>query len=138
MPRGVKKMKKLRNLSLTLVLVMSLGILAACGSDTTTTPPATPPATPPVTAPETPGTGGEGDMEFTLEELAKYNGKDGNRAYVAVDGIVYDVTDVPPWKGGEHQGRVSAGKDLSKEIEDLSPHGKSVLEDLPVVGTLVP
>ncbi|HSP46782.1 MAG TPA: cytochrome b5 domain-containing protein [Clostridiaceae bacterium] len=131
-------MKKIRNLSLILVLVMSLGILAACASDTTTTPPATPPATPPVTAPETPGTGGEGDMEFTLEELAKYNGKDGNRAYVAVDGIVYDVTDVPPWKGGEHQGRVSAGNDLSDEIEDLSPHGKSVLEDLPVVGTLVP
>lgn len=130
-------MKKIKNLSLILVLILSLGILAACGSNTTTTPPATPPATPPVTAPETPGTG-EGDMEFTLEELAKYNGKDGNRAYVAVDGVVYDVTDVPPWKGGEHQGRVSAGNDLSDEIETMSPHGKKVLEDLPVVGKLVP
>lgn len=130
-------MRKIRNLALILVLVMSLAILAACGSNTTTTPPATPPATPPVTTPETPGTG-EGDMEFTAEELAKYNGKDGNRAYVAVDGVVYDVTDVPPWKGGEHQGRVSAGKDLTKEIETMSPHGKKVLENLPVVGKLVP
>ncbi len=30
--------------------------------------------------------------EFTLEELAEYNGTGGRPAYVAVNGIVYDVS----------------------------------------------
>ena len=38
-----------------------------------------------------------GTRAFTLEELAKYNGKDGNPAYVAVNGIVYDVTNNAAW-----------------------------------------
>lgn len=29
---------------------------------------------------------------FNQTELAKYNGQDGQPAYVAVDGVVYDVT----------------------------------------------
>ena len=73
---------------------------------------------------------------FTLEELSQYNGKNGAKAYVAVDGVVYDVTDVPAWKNGEHKNGLTAGKDLSKEILS-SPHGKKVLENLPVVGKLV-
>jgi predicted heme/steroid binding protein len=73
---------------------------------------------------------------FTLEELSQYTGKNGEKAYVAVDGVVYDVTNVPAWKNGEHQNGLTAGKDLSKEILS-SPHGKSVLENLPVVGKLV-
>ena len=77
----------------------------------------------------------EGEKVFTLEELSQYDGKDGNPAYVAVDGVVYDVSDKPLWAGGEHQSRVSAGKDLSEEINS-SPHGKSKLNDLPVVGKL--
>lgn len=34
-------------------------------------------------------------QEFTLEELKKYNGKNGNPAYIAVNGKVYDVTNNP-------------------------------------------
>lgn len=71
---------------------------------------------------------------FTLEELSKYDGKDGNPAYVAVDGVVYDVTDKPLWAGGTHNGNF-AGRDLSEEILK-SPHGKAKLEELPIVGTL--
>ena len=79
----------------------------------------------------------EGEMiELTIEELSQFNGKDGNKAYVAVDGVIYDVTDVPPWSGGMHNGN-EAGQDLSEQIADLSPHGKRVLDNLPVVGTLV-
>jgi predicted heme/steroid binding protein len=73
--------------------------------------------------------------EFTLEELAQYNGKDGNPAYVAVNGKVYDVTDVPAWRGGSHQGEVVAGIDATAFISQ-SPHGASVLNGLKVVGTL--
>lgn len=72
--------------------------------------------------------------EFTLEELAKYDGKEGRKAYIAVDGIVYDVSDSKRWKNGNHNG-FSAGKDLSEFIKK-SPHGKKVLERLKKVGTL--
>ncbi len=75
-------------------------------------------------------------LTLTVEDLAQYNGKDGNPAYVAVDGVIYDVTDVPQWNKGSHNGQL-AGNDLSDEIENLSPHGKKVLEKLPVVGSIV-
>lgn len=78
---------------------------------------------------------GDSVPEMTLDELAKYNGKDGEKAYVAVDGIVYDVTLVPPWAGGIHQGKYQAGIDASSLINE-SPHGKKVLEKLTVVGKI--
>ena len=75
-------------------------------------------------------------LELTLAELAQYNGKDGNPAYVAVDGIIYDVTNLAKWKNGEHNG-YTAGQDLTDIIKNKSPHGVSKLEGVPVVGTLV-
>lgn len=72
---------------------------------------------------------------FTVEELKKYDGQNGNKAYVAVDGKVYDVTNADEWKNGKHKGGITAGKDLSNEINS-SPHGKDVLKDVPVVGIL--
>lgn len=73
-----------------------------------------------------------------MEELAEFDGQDGRRAYIAVDGVVYDVTDVPEWSGGMHaDGRFMAGKDYSDEIRDVSPHGVSVLSRAERVGILV-
>ncbi|MCR3758593.1 hypothetical protein KYB31_06230 [Clostridium felsineum] len=72
---------------------------------------------------------------FTVDELKKYNGKNGNPAYVAIGGIVYDVTHADKWNNGEHQEGITAGKDLTKEIE-RSPHGTDVLKNLPIVGKL--
>ncbi len=80
-------------------------------------------------------TSSPGTQIFTLEELKTYNGQDGNPAYVAIDGIVYDVTDVAAWKNGEHKNGLTAGEDLTSQLGD-SPHGAKVLDDLPVVGTL--
>ena len=83
---------------------------------------------------EVPMESGAGEMVFTLDDLAAYNGKDGNPAYVAVDGVVYDVTDVPAWKNGVHNGNM-AGQDVSEAILK-APHGTSTLEGLTVVGTI--
>lgn len=71
---------------------------------------------------------------FTLNELKKYNGQNGEPAYVAVDGTVYDVTNAKDWQNGTHHG-FSAGQDLTQAIKQ-SPHGTSVLSGLPVVGKL--
>ena len=72
---------------------------------------------------------------FTLEELAQYNGQNGAPAYVAVNGVVYNVTDNPLWAGGNHFFGLSAGRDLSNEFAMCHP-GAMVLSVLPVVGTL--
>jgi membrane-associated progesterone receptor component len=69
-----------------------------------------------------------------LQELSKFNGKDGNPAYVAVNGIVYDVTNNVAWAAATHFG-LTAGKDLTSEF--VSCHGdQPILSKLKVVGKL--
>ena len=77
-----------------------------------------------------------GTLELTLDQLKQYDGKNGNPAYVAVDGVIYDVSNVPQWKNGSHHG-YSAGNDLTDIIKNKSPHGVKNLEGLPIVGKLV-
>ena len=74
-------------------------------------------------------------LQLTIEDLAMYDGQDGNDAYIAVNGVVYDVTDVPAWNSGTHNGGM-VGMDVSDLING-SPHGESVLDDLTVVGELI-
>lgn len=74
------------------------------------------------------------NKQFTAETLAEYDGKDGQPAYIAVDGLVYDVTDNSNWKSGEHHG-FSAGQNLTSEFE--SEHGKSKLRNLAIMGSYV-
>ena len=62
---------------------------------------------------------------FTLDELKNYDGKEGRKAYIAVDGVVYDVTNVAAWQGGTHHGN-NAGNDVSDRIVK-PPHDKSTL-----------
>jgi predicted heme/steroid binding protein len=77
-----------------------------------------------------------GEMKkFTLEELAKFDGKEGRPAYVAYKGKVYDLSESWMWEDGDHQGLHEAGKDLTEDMED-SPHEDDSLADLPVVGEL--
>ena len=71
--------------------------------------------------------------EYTLEELAEYNGKNG-KAYVAYQGQVYNVSDSDLWKNGSHNG-CNAGTDLTGKM-DKAPHGAEILKGYPVVGTL--
>ncbi|NLG25339.1 MAG: cytochrome B5 [Clostridiales bacterium] len=76
-------------------------------------------------------------MELTLAQLAQYNGENGQPAYVAVDGVIYDVTNAPHWPGGSHNG-YQAGQDLTDAIKNKSPHGVAKLEGIPIVGKLIP
>lgn len=68
---------------------------------------------------------------FTLTELAKYDGKNGNPAYLAVDGDVYDLSAV--FQEGKHFSHF-AGKELTNAF--YSRHAKSALAKYPIVGTL--
>ena len=70
---------------------------------------------------------------MTLAELKKYNGQNGNPAYVAISGIIYDVTNAAGWNNGRHKGGVTAGNDLTMQIAN-APHGTSVLDGLTVIG----
>ena len=82
------------------------------------------------------GSAADGTLELTLDQLKQYDGKNGNPAYIAVDGVLYDVTNVGQWKNGGHEG-YSAGNDLTDAIKNSSPHGTSKLKGVPVVGKLI-
>lgn len=108
------------------ILVLLVGLLlSSCAG---VVPTATPAANATPTA--------SGAKTFTAAELAAFDGQNGNRAYVAVDGTVYDVTGLAPWTTGMHQG-AQAGTDVSASLKSKSPHGLTALKDVPVVGTLV-
>ncbi len=77
----------------------------------------------------------QNQREFTQQELAKYNGLDGNPAYVAVNGVVYDVTNNAAWAAASHFG-LTAGKDLTSEFASCHA-GQQILNKLKVVGKLI-
>lgn len=104
--------------AVVLVALLALLVTACAGGPAGT---ATPTPTP---------TPGAAARTFTAAELAQYDGQNGQPAYIAVQGIAYDVTDVPQWTGGKHHG-YAAGKDLTAAF----PHPASRLDGIPVVGT---
>ena len=74
------------------------------------------------------------DRLFTLEELSSYNGRNGNPAYVAVNGVVYDVTNIAAWGGATHFG-LTAGTDVTSQF--ASRHASQpILSKLKVVGKM--
>lgn len=72
---------------------------------------------------------------MTREELASYNGENGQPAYVAVRGTIYDVSQSPMWQAGRHADAHQAGCDLTLELK-TAPHVAAVIERFPVVGRL--
>ncbi len=72
---------------------------------------------------------------FTLEDLKRFDGKDGRKAYVACSGLVYDVSESFLWRGGNHQGLHEAGRDLTEFLKE-APHGEDILKRFPVIGYL--
>lgn len=74
--------------------------------------------------------------EFTLEELAQFTGKDQKPAYIAVNGIVYDASEIAVWSEGSHFG-LEAGKDLTENFNQCHGGNLEVLKKLPQIGVLV-
>ncbi len=74
-------------------------------------------------------------LNLTPQQLANYDGKNGRPAYIANEGLIYDVTSSPAWHDGEHED-YSAGRDLTADFA-RARHGDSALSGLPVVGRLV-
>lgn len=80
----------------------------------------------------------EDEGSISLAQLSKADGLEGHKCWVAVNGKVYDTTNNPQWKNGEHtpsQGQAKCGKDLTQVISQ-SPHGTSVLGSLKQIGEL--
>lgn len=75
-------------------------------------------------------------QQFTEEELHQYNGQDGQPAYVALHGKVYDVSASKLWKNGTHFKRHFAGRDLTLELAD-APHSDEVFGEFEPIGVLI-
>ena len=72
---------------------------------------------------------------FTLEELQRFDGKEGRPIYIAYKGKVYDISKSPLFQGEKRMRCHVAGKDLTREI-DIAPHGEDLVFKFQVVGRL--
>lgn len=72
---------------------------------------------------------------MTRAELSRFDGREGRKAYVAVQGRIYDVSASAYWQGGNHLDRHQAGNDLTADLQ-AAPHVRAVIERYPVVGEL--
>lgn len=70
-----------------------------------------------------------------ITELSSFDGRDDRKAYVAVHGKIYDVSESPLWHNGDHQGQHQAGADLTEALS-RAPHVRAVIERFPIVGYL--
>jgi predicted heme/steroid binding protein len=64
------------------------------------------------------------DLVFTRAQLRRYDGDDGP-AYIAYQGVVYDVSQCARWRGTMHEGQHFPGQDLTGELRE-APHGAEV------------
>ncbi len=71
-----------------------------------------------------------------MEDLSRFDGKNGKRAYVAYKGKVFDVTDSYLWIEGDHFGEHTAGKDLTQQMAG-APHSDESMEKMNQVGVLI-
>ncbi len=131
-----------------LLVVFLVLFLGACAEADVVTPPmmeSMPEVDAPVMVPEPepePEVDEEEDTEdtstgrvFNAQTLANYDGREGRPAYVAIDGVVYDLSNSTRWINGMHNGH-QAGQDLSRQIPQ-NHRADMRIEMFPVVGTYV-
>jgi predicted heme/steroid binding protein len=110
----------MKRILVLLALVGAFGVTACAASPT------------PVTTEQSAST--ETEQTFTKEQLAVFTGQNGQPAYVAVAGVVYDVSNSPAWPNGNHNGN-QAGRDLTSVFN--AQHGDNRMASFPVVGRYI-
>lgn len=75
------------------------------------------------------------ERTFTREELAEYDGQEGRPAYVAYEGLVYDVSESDEFPEGDHYDYM-AGEDHTDNMDE-APHDEEVMEEVPVIGRYI-
>lgn len=73
-------------------------------------------------------------VTITPAQLADATCDAGKKCWIAVDGVVYDMSVFPKWARGEHHG-VKAGTDATEKFVG-SGHAAAYLQKMPVVGRL--
>lgn len=73
--------------------------------------------------------------EYTLDQLSKFDGTEGQLAYVAISGTIYDVTSIKQWANGKHHG-LKAGRDVTEFFNSCHKNEQAILNRLKAVGTL--
>jgi predicted heme/steroid binding protein len=73
--------------------------------------------------------------EYTKNQLALRNGQDKDEIWVALNGLIYEVTASRLWRNGKHYEHW-AGQDLTEELAD-APHNEAVFEKFKVIGKLI-
>ena len=71
---------------------------------------------------------------ITMAEVEANDGLEGRPAWIAVNGIVFDVSESAGWEDGEHRG-VRAGTD-GTDLFVSSPHGYDFMARTPILGRL--
>ena len=72
--------------------------------------------------------------EYSRSYVALRNGQDKPEIWVALHGLIYDVTRSRLWRDGKHYEHW-AGQDLTDELKD-APHDSKVFEKFKVIGKL--
>jgi predicted heme/steroid binding protein/uncharacterized membrane protein len=72
----------------------------------------------------------------TVDELSRFDGKEGRPAYVAFKGIIYDMSGSRLWKNGSHLMKHAAGNDLTDFLTN-APHGEDKILAMPQAGRLL-
>lgn len=71
---------------------------------------------------------------YTQAQLALRNGQDKPEIWVALNGLIYDVTTSRLWRNGKHYEHW-AGQDLTPELAD-APHTEKVFDKFKPIGLL--
>jgi predicted heme/steroid binding protein len=72
--------------------------------------------------------------EYTIAQLALRNGQDKPEIWVALEGVIYDVSASRLWRNGKHYEHW-AGQDLTDELAD-APHTAFVFDKFQPIGRL--
>ena len=79
------------------------------------------------------------ETQFSLQDVANYDGREGRSAYIVFEDTVYDVSASSLWAGGSHMNRHQAGSDLTDQLTS-APHFAEVFnqDNVKKVGVLKP